>query len=176
MKQKESNKKSDIKNSFVDISLDAKGSDRLFSYALAEFVFANSDKCMKELMKDKSRAFCFSLTSEAGKMTGKLDSVDGECNAEDKMNENALTVGELKRLIKELAEDVTLTFPGGLTFSRLKRVANDEILIEFNEPQAYLSNSFRRRNPHVKVAFIDTSNVKWDKIGAVGEPVDIEVQ
>lgn len=58
-----------------------------------------------------------------------------------------------------------------MTFYRLKRVADDEVFLEFNEPQAYLSDSFKQKSPNVKVAFIDTSDVQWDESGIIGEPI-----
>lgn len=87
-----------------------------------------------------------------------------------------LTVGDLKRELEGLGDDVKLSFSGGLTFYRLKRWGDGEFIVEFNEPQAYLSGSFKRRNPNVKVAFIDISNVEWDESGVVGGPIDVEVR
>lgn len=86
------------------------------------------------------------------------------------------TVGDLKRHLAGLDDDVTLSFAGDLTFYRLKRIADDEVFLEFNEPQAYLSDSFKKKNPNVKVAFIDTSNVQWDESGIIGGPIDVEVR
>ena len=39
-----------------------------------------------------------------------------------------MTVGELKRQLKGLRDGDKITFAGGLTFYRLKRVADDEVL------------------------------------------------
>ncbi|CAG2130764.1 hypothetical protein [Cupriavidus numazuensis] len=87
-----------------------------------------------------------------------------------------LTVGELRRQLDGLDDDVKLSFSGGLTFYRLKRWGDDEFIVEFNEPQADLSDSFKRKNPNVKVAFIDISNVEWDESGVIGGPIDVGVR
>lgn len=87
-----------------------------------------------------------------------------------------LTVGDLKRQLAGLDDDVKLSFSGDLTFYRLKRWGDDEIIVEFNEPQAYLSDSFKKKNPNVKVAFIDISNIEWSETGLVGGPIDVEVR
>ncbi|MCL2625555.1 MAG: hypothetical protein FWD46_01890 [Cystobacterineae bacterium] len=86
------------------------------------------------------------------------------------------TVGDLKRELEELSDDVKLSFSGGLTFYRLKRWGDNEFVVLFNEAEAFLLNSFKKRNPHVKVAFIDTSNVEFDEQGLVGGPIDVEVR
>lgn len=86
-----------------------------------------------------------------------------------------LTVGDLKRQLDGLNDDVKLSFSGGLTFYRLKRWGNEELIVEFNEPQAFLLDSFKKKNPHVKVAFIDTGNTEWDESGLTGE-INIEVR
>lgn len=86
------------------------------------------------------------------------------------------TVGDLKRQLEGLDDSVKLSFSGGLTFYKLKRWGDDELIVEFNEPQGYLSDSFKKKNPNVKVAFIDTSNVEWDESGVVAGPIDVAVR
>ncbi|MGF6901108.1 hypothetical protein [Paraburkholderia sp. GAS348] len=86
-----------------------------------------------------------------------------------------LTVGDLKRQLEGLGDDVKLSFSGGLTFYRLKRWGDDEFIVEFNETEAYLSDSFKKKNPGVKVAFIHTESVEWDQSGIIGQ-VNIEVR
>jgi hypothetical protein len=71
------------------------------------------------------------------------------------MDESAMTVGELKRHLEGWPDDLKLSFSGRLTFYRLERWGDREVIVEFNEPQAHLTPEFRKRNPHVKVAFID---------------------
>lgn len=85
-----------------------------------------------------------------------------------------LTVGDLKRQLEGLDDNVKLTFAGGLTFYRLKRWADDEFIIEFNEAQGHLSDAFKKRNPNVQVAFIKTQ-VEWDDDGMIGQ-VDVTVK
>ena len=58
--------------------------------------------------------------------------------------------------------------PWGLTFYRLKRVADDEVLMEFNEAEGYLSPDFTKRNPTVKVVFHDTAQADWSAEGTIG--------
>ena len=84
------------------------------------------------------------------------------------MSENSITVGDLKRSLSGLSDDTKLTFAGGLTFYRVKRWGDDEVFVEFNEPQADLTPEFRMKNPQVKVAFISTDAVEWDKNGMTG--------
>jgi hypothetical protein len=86
---------------------------------------------------------------------------------------NEFTVGDLRRQLKFLDDDVKLSFCGGLTFYRLKRWGDNEFIVEFNEPEAYLPESFRKKNPDVKVAFIDIS--KLDDSNPI-EMIDIEVK
>jgi hypothetical protein len=71
------------------------------------------------------------------------------------MSESTMTVGELRRHLEGWPEDVKVSFSGRLTFCRLKRWGDHEVIVEFNEPQADLTPEFRKRNPQVKVAFID---------------------
>lgn len=77
-------------------------------------------------------------------------------------DDQKLTVGELRRLLRDLPDDHLLSFSGHLTFYRLKNWNDHEHLIEFNEPQGHLSEEFKKRNPSVKVAFVDTDHPDWD--------------
>lgn len=86
---------------------------------------------------------------------------------------NEFTVGDLRGQLKFLDDDVKLSFCGGLTFYRLKHWSDNEFVVEFNEPVAHLSESFKKKNPDVKVAFIDIS--KLDETNPVGV-IDIEVK
>ena len=86
-----------------------------------------------------------------------------------------LTVGYLRDRLEGLGDDVKLLFPGGLTFYRLKRWGDDEYIIEFNEPQADLSDEFKKRHPNIKVAFIDTSDAERDESGLISGPIDVTI-
>lgn len=79
-----------------------------------------------------------------------------------------MTAGDLKQQLKGLKDSDKITFAGGLTFYRLKRVANDEFFMEFNEAEGYLSPDFKKRNPTVKVVFQDTAQADWNAEGTVG--------
>ena len=74
------------------------------------------------------------------------------------MSEHSFTVGELKQRLEYLDENKKLTFAGGLTFHKFKLWEDDEVILEFNEPEASLSLAFKKDNPHVKVAFIRTDS------------------
>lgn len=63
-----------------------------------------------------------------------------------------------------------------MTFYRLKRWRDDGFIVEFNEPQAYLSDSFKKKNPNVKVAFISTEDVNGDESGIVSGSINVEVK
>jgi hypothetical protein len=86
------------------------------------------------------------------------------------------TVGDLRRHLQAYSDDMKLTFAGGLTFYRVKAWGDDEVFVEFNEPQGYLSSEFKKKNPNVKVVFISTDNVEWDESGVVGGPIDVNVR
>lgn len=63
------------------------------------------------------------------------------------------TVGELKRLLAGLPDETKISIAGDLHIYRLKRIADDEVFLEFGEFEAELSPQFRKRFPEVKVAF-----------------------
>ena len=84
------------------------------------------------------------------------------------MSDSEFTVGDLKRELAYLGDDTKLTFGGGLlNFYRIKSY-EDEANVEFNEPQGDLTAAFRKRNPHVKVAYIDTDYTAWHESGIIG--------
>lgn len=62
------------------------------------------------------------------------------------MPDNTMTVGELKKQLKGLNDSDKLHLPGALSFYRLKRCADHEFVIEVNEPQAYLSEKFKKNS------------------------------
>ena len=86
------------------------------------------------------------------------------------------TVGDLRSQLAYCKNDDKLTFSGGLTFYRVKNYADDEVNIEFNEPQAHLEESFKKRNPHIQVAFIRTDNIEWNEEGTRGGPIDVSAR
>jgi len=73
---------------------------------------------------------------------------------ESRVKYETITVGELRRQLDGLDDDHKLSFAGSLTFYRLKRWADDEHVIEFNEPQGDMTKEFKRANPDVKVFFL----------------------
>jgi hypothetical protein len=91
------------------------------------------------------------------------------------MNEDELTVGDLKNALSGWSEETKLTFAGGLTFYRVERWGDNGAFIEFNEAQAYLAPDFKKKNPQIKVAFISTDVVEWDEKGLIGS-VDVTLQ
>ena len=88
---------------------------------------------------------------------------------------NEFTVGDLRAHLDGLDDAAILSFSGRLTFQSLKRWGDSEYVVEFNEQQAYLSDAFKKQNPNVKVAFIETSGVNRDESGFVGGSIDVEV-
>lgn len=90
--------------------------------------------------------------------------------------EDAFTVGDLREELASYGDDVRLSFSGRLTFGRLKRLGTNEVFLEFEEAQAYLSERVKKRNPNLKVAFISTSHVEWDESGLLGGPIDVELR
>lgn len=89
---------------------------------------------------------------------------------------NEFTVGELRLHLQAYSDDTKLSFAGGLGFYRVKAWGDDEAFIEFNEPQADLSPAFRKKNPGVKVAFINIDNVEWDESGIAAEPINVSIR
>jgi len=91
------------------------------------------------------------------------------------MSDELMTVGELRQQLEGLSDNTKISFAGGLNFYRFNRVDDDEVFLEFNEPQGFLEDSFKKRNPNVKVVFI-SDDVEWDEGGIVGGPVDVCVR
>lgn len=91
------------------------------------------------------------------------------------MSDTLLTVGQLRAQLEGLNDSDKLLLPGGLSFYRLKQWADDEFIVEVNEPQAYLSDEFKKRNPQVKVAFMSIDDVEWDEKGIIGGPINVEI-
>lgn len=71
------------------------------------------------------------------------------------MSDTDYTIGDLRRLIAGISDDTKLSFGGGMTVYRVKRCADDEVYLEWNEPFAYLDDKFRKKNPHIKCAFVE---------------------
>jgi hypothetical protein len=92
------------------------------------------------------------------------------------LEQGSWTVGDLKRELDGLSDDTKLSFAGGLSFFHLKRQGDDACVVEFNEAQARLSDTFKQKNPHVKVAFIDAGTVEWGESGVTGGSADVEVR
>lgn len=84
------------------------------------------------------------------------------------MSDTDYTVGDLRRRLEGISDDTRLSFGGGMTVYRIKRCAEDEVYLEWNEPFAYLDDTFRKKNPHIKVAFIDLSSADYDEGGMIG--------
>jgi hypothetical protein len=84
------------------------------------------------------------------------------------------TVGELRRHLKMYGDDTKLSFSGGLGFYRIKAWGDDEAIVEFNEPQADLSDRLKKQG--VKVAFLDIDGVEWDESGVVSKPINVRVR
>ncbi len=91
------------------------------------------------------------------------------------MSYETMTVGELRKALEGLDDSDKLSFSGGLSFYRLKRWSDDEFIFEFNEPIGFLSDTFKKNNPDVKVVFIDPNNTDWHEDGVVGE-IDVNVR
>lgn len=80
------------------------------------------------------------------------------------------TVGDLRAALIAYPDDHKLSFDAGLTFSRTKNWADDEVLILFEEYQAMLSEKFRNEFPEVKVAFCHAPDMEGEMIKEVGIP------
>jgi hypothetical protein len=91
------------------------------------------------------------------------------------MSATEYTVGDLRRLIQGLSDETRLSFGGGLTVYRAKRCADDEVYLEWNEPFADLYPQFRKRNPHIKVAFVTIDDAEWNDQGLIGK-VDVSIR
>ncbi|GAA4003964.1 hypothetical protein GCM10022279_29890 [Comamonas faecalis] len=91
-------------------------------------------------------------------------------------DETTFTVGDLRRELSIYDDDTKLSFDGGLTFGRVKNWGDDEIILLFAEPQAYLEEKFKEKNPNVKVAFMRIDNVEWDESGVIGGPIDVSIK
>lgn len=85
------------------------------------------------------------------------------------------TVGDLKRQLDKWDDDTKLTFSGRMTFYRIKRCADDEVYIEWNEALAYLDDKFRKKNPHILSAFVRSESVEWQEGGVIGS-VDVSIR
>ena len=70
------------------------------------------------------------------------------------MSNSKFTVGDLLRHLQYLNPEDELEFAGGLTFSRIKRFGDALHVLDFGEIQADLSEAFRKKNPHIQVAFV----------------------
>jgi hypothetical protein len=91
------------------------------------------------------------------------------------MSYEPLTVGELRRLLEGYDDTDKIHLPGQLSFYRIKRCAENEFFIEVNEPHAYISEKFKKKNPHIKTAFISTDNVEWGEDGIASKPINVEL-
>ena len=91
------------------------------------------------------------------------------------MSDTDYTVGDLRRHLEGLSDDTKLSFSGGMSVYRFKRVADDEVYLEWNEPQAFLDEKFRKKNPHIKVAFVNLDTAEWDEQGLLGS-IDVSVR
>lgn len=86
------------------------------------------------------------------------------------MTESTMTVGDLRGQLEGWPDDAKVSFSGRLTFYRVRRWGDHEVIVEFNEPQADLTPEFKKRNPHVKVAFIDDESAS-DTDGSISVSV-----
>ena len=92
------------------------------------------------------------------------------------MSNTTFTVGDLKRELQGIDDNTKLSFDGGLTFGRLKRWGEEECVLLFGEPQGFLDDAFKKRNPSVKVVFIRTNDAEWDESGVLSGPIDVSVR
>lgn len=91
-------------------------------------------------------------------------------------DETTFTVGDLRQQLAIYDDDTKLSFDGGLTFGRVKNCGDDEIVLLFAEPQAFLEKNFKKNNPNVKVAFMRIDNVEWDESGVIGGPINVSIK
>lgn len=92
------------------------------------------------------------------------------------MSGSNITVGELIKELKIFSNGAKIRFAGGLRFNRLKRVADDEVFVEFEEVEAWLEESFKKRYPNVKVVFINNDDVLQGGDGPVSGPIDVSLR
>lgn len=90
------------------------------------------------------------------------------------MSDVSFTVGDLKRRLATWDDNTKLTFGGGVTFYRVKRCADDAVYIEWNEAQADLDDRFRKKNPHIQVAFVRPEGAERHENGIIGS-VDVSI-
>jgi hypothetical protein len=91
------------------------------------------------------------------------------------MSDTDFTVGALRRQLAYLSDETKLSFGGDLTFLRVKRWTDNEVYLEWNEALADLDPAFRKRNPHIQVAFVNTASVDWEDGGLIGS-VDVSIR
>jgi hypothetical protein len=91
------------------------------------------------------------------------------------MSDTDYTVGDLRRHLEGISDETKLSFGGGMSVYRIKRCADDEVYLEWNEPFAFLDEKFRKNNPHIKVAFVDLSAADFDDSGLLGS-VDVSIR
>lgn len=75
------------------------------------------------------------------------------------------TAGELRRALQGLDDSDEISIAGGLSFYRLKYVDEGAHFLEFNEPEGYKSDEFKKRNPSVQVVFLNPDAAEWDEDG-----------
>lgn len=162
-------------SAFTDIEFNPERSINCQAYSVALYISLHKRSLLEEAISSKE-AFLRIVSSAAVSNAHRDDTVQSGFQLVEEKDIKKLTVGELKRQLSSFDDNTELSFPGDLTFYRLKRWSDNEVVFEFNEPQADLSISFKKRNPNVKVAFIDTKDVQGDESGVVGGPIDIEVR
>lgn len=91
------------------------------------------------------------------------------------MSEKVLTVGELRRHLAAFRDSDEVELPGGLTFSRVERLDDSSCLIEVDEILGYLTDAFKKRNPHVKAVFCSPHG-ELDETGILQKMPDISVR
>lgn len=68
------------------------------------------------------------------------------------------TVGDLKRALNSFPDDAKISIAGNLRLYRCKKVGDNEVYLEFNEYEAFLSDELRRMIPEAKVIFCESRN------------------
>ena len=162
-------------SAFTDIEFNPERSINCQAYSVALYISLHKRGLLEDAMSSKE-AF-LRIVGKAPISNARQDeTLQGGFRLTDECNGNQVTVGDLRRQLEGLNDDAKLSFAGGLTFYKLKRWGDDEFIVEFNEPQAYLSDSFKKKNSNVKVAFIDTSDVEPDESGIISGPIDVEIR